>query len=587
MKSLDLEQLTTLISDVSINSIAVLNDEVWYATDEGLIGTESGRVRVTQGRPITAITNGPESIWAGERADPETYFLFLYDVRRPSDYRLYQDVETRLDGRADNRFQDIAAEGHRDHGVFGRVILRKAIGNLVLQGSLEGITPQFSPVGGLNRQDHLRLNLTGTYPISPGIQMRAIHEEGLFDIFEEPTLTISDIIGFDFSPSGTSTNIQVNSTLRQSDSDFTAEGFDRRDYSFSVGIGQSLFSELISLNLNFDRDNINNYRRPLYSSIRSNLSGDLVISPIPSLTLGAGYQRPNTLQFGERHSEHNIDWKINWTKAYPTTVFTIQTAAGYSGNTSIPTENNASRSMSHSGNLSIESNSIRLGSMRLSPGVILNGSATDPFGNAANLNFEGIGSLRFDTLGFDGNINYTKSYLSQKRSDLTRYKDTLGFNIEYLGFADIDPSISFTGGLDTFVHPLLGEKKNGNYSVSFSLAWQSAGPISADLFIARDFLKSDRDESVTYILDQTIWYRLAPGIEPSLGLRFDFQEGVSFGNTVSALNGQIDLGGNFALFQDWNADVKSIFLFTLDGLNERDTSSSYLVEFKIGRDFSL
>ena len=577
----------TLVSDLEINSVAVLGDEVWYSADEGLVGLESGRVRVTQGRPVTAIAAGPDSIWAGERADPETYFLFLYDVKRPSEYRLYQDVETQLDGRAENRFRDIPAEGHRDHGIFGRVILRKAIGNLVLQGSLEGITPQFSPVGGLNRQDHLRMNLTGTYPISPGIQMRAIHEEGLFDIFEEPTLTISDIIGFDFAPSGTSTNIQVNSTIRQSDSDFTSDGFDKRDFSFSVGLGQSLFNELISLNLNFDRDMINNYRRPLYSSIRSNFDTDLVISPLPGLTFGTGYQRPISFQFGERRSEHNIDWRANWTKAYPTTAFTIQTTAGYSGSTSIPTTEDARRSMSHSANLSVESNSVRLGSMRLSPGIILNGSATNPFSSTANLDYEGVGSLRFDTQGFDGNVSFTKSFLTQGRTELTRHKDTMNINLEYLGFADIDPSISFTGGLDTFVHPLLGEKKNGNYSISLSLAWRSAGPISADLFVARDFLKSDRDESVTYILDQTIWYRLAPGIEPSLGLRFDYQEGVSFGNTVSALNGQIDLGGTFSVLGGLQADIKSIFLFTLDSLSERDTNSSYLIEFQIGCDVVL
>jgi len=574
----------SLISDEAVNSIAWYNGEVWYATDQGLAGVVSGRVRVTNGRPIAALAAAVDAVWAGERANAEDMKLFLYRVVRPSDYRLYQDVETRLDGRTANRYQDIPKQGHRDHGVFGRLVLNKRLGDLSLQGSIEGVTPQFSPVGALNRQDHLRLSMSGVYPVAPGVQLRAVHEEGLYGLYDEPTINISDIVNFDLAPSNSSTEISVSSTLRHSDADFETEGFDRQDHLFEISIGQSFLNDLMNVNVGFDRDESENFSRPLYSSRGSELWGQLQVRPLPGLTLGSGYRLPSELRFGQLSQRHRINWSASWSKAFPFIGFTLRTDSNYNGNLSIPIgpTRDDSRSLSHIGSASVGINSVRVGDLRVRPDVSFSGRLVDPLKSTSVVDLSGTANLEFDLSAFDGEVSFTKSYLNQQRNELTTHRDGINLFLRYLGFADIDPSISFTGSINTLIHPLFGHKDDGNYSVATGLTWRSAGPFSADITISRDFRQSGEDQRTILSLVQELRYRVSPQFQPNVRMSFDYVSGLDFGEIVDTLNGSISLGASVQVFEGWSARFSTLVLFGLDSINERENTSSYLFEFDIG-----
>lgn len=576
------------VSDQEVNALGILNGELWYGTDRGLYGVDSGRARVTADRIITAVAGDGDSIWASEVSNDE-YELFVYDVTTPSDFRLYQDVETHLSGRTDNRFRDpLTSEDRSDLGLIGRFVLRKSVGELQLEGTLEGVTPEFSPVGTLNRQDHVRLNFRGSYPIGTSIVMLGTHEEGLFDRNDTPSVNISDAIKFTYAPQGDGPNITLDSTLRKVDRDFEEPGFSQESRSISLNASHSLLEKKLNINLGYTFSDTKDVVRPIYSVTRSELSSNVRYQILPGLTTRAGYRLPIQWRFGQFSGDHDIDWQLNWIRNYPIIDFPLDVTLEYRGSTNLPFSNagQGGSSLTQNGNISFSSSNLRLGDLRLGPQLSFSGGVTDPFGNSTTLLLSGESNLSASLFGFDGDVRYKKSYTSHGRSQLTQYSDTLSARVNYFGFTEIDPTLSFSGNLDTLLHPFFGEKTTGRYNIGLQFYWQSPGPLSADLTLQREFSANENDQLIVYSLFQNLQYAFAPWLTPRLAMNFSYTQGVDFGEAIDMISGDVSINGDVLLKGGLNGRFASVFLFNLDGLSPQDSSTGFVLEFSLGTEFT-
>jgi hypothetical protein len=574
------------VSDKAVRSVGVLTGELWYGTNMGLYGVKSGRVKIAEGQAITALAGAADAIWAGGVAN-ENYQLFLYYVKTPSNVRLYQEVETHLSGRADHRFQDISPDGHTDQGLYGRLLLRKMLGDLHLEGYLEGVTPGFSPVGTLNRQDHITLNLNGVYPITPFLNLRATHQEGVFDRYHSPNLNILDMIEFAFTPDGGGPQIHIDSDLKQIDRDFKQEGFDQKAHSMDMTLQQSLFNNKLSVSLGYTIDDLVDLRRPVYSNSSSTLSGGLSFEIIPGLQLKTGYRLPSMWRYGEFSSQHQLDWQLSWNRTIPLDMLSLTLSSDFHGNARIPSAGGGDSTLTQNAQFTISSTTMTFGDLHFSPRLNFTAGVVDPFGSGSSLQWLGEGSLDGGILGLDGQLRYRRSFTEQQRNQLTHYQDSLSANLNLLDFGQVRPVLTFNGSLDTLLHPLFGRKVSGQYSVSLEMNWQSAGPLSADLLLSRDYKSMDKDQQINYSLQQTLHYEFFPGFTPSLSTEFDYSEGTQSGEPLNELDGQVTLKSDFEPMPGWISTVTSVYLFNLNGVNTKDSRNSFVVEFQFGRDFSM
>ena len=579
-------------------AVAVQENDVWYGASDGLYSLSYGRLVETQGREITALGAAPDAVWAGERAT-EAYQIALFRVGISTDegassltVEAFRQAETRLDGQARGRFVDIPAGEHTDYGWIGRLSLARQIGALQLQGTLESRSPRFTPIGTLNRQDHLQINLSASYPLSPALQLTARHLEGLRDLARAPSQVLSDDIELQFRPEG-GPQINVGYSIERLDRNLQAPGFDRRTQSYTLSALQKLLGDRLSLQLSFRLERAEDPRRPRSSSIQSDLRTQLAFQALPGLDLRLNYRQPLAWQFGRRWGTGQLQWGADWSRSLVLSnlpissgLLPIDLQTTYQGNSQI-TLMRGLGALDQQVNVLIRTAALQLGELSLFPQATLSLSARDLTGRNTTLQWGGDGSIQGAIADFEAQINYKKSLLTQARAQLSRWQDVLRVNVGYRGMPDLRPTLEFSGSLETLLHPFFGRKANGQYQLSLQLAWQRPGPLQADLYLSRQVMATDREKTVAYSLQQSLAVQLRPGWVPRLEFLVDYIQGEQYGQPVERLDGELSLSGNFALIEDWGTTLTLTYLFGLNAINPNASAQSFAFTVRFGRTFSF
>jgi hypothetical protein len=235
----------------------------------------------------------------------------------------------------------------------------------------------------------------------------------------------------------------------------------------------------------------------------------------------------------------------------------------------------------------IRTAALQMGGLSLLPQATLSLSARDLTGRSSTLQWGGEGSIQGTIADFEAQINYKKSLVTQARARLSRWQDVLRVNVGYRGMPELQPTLEFSGSLETLLHPLFGRKANGQYQLSLQLVWQKPGPLQADLYLSRQVMATDREKTVAYSLQQSLAYQLRPGWVPRLEFLVDYMQGEQYGQPVERLDGELSLSGDFALIEDWGTTLTLTYLFGIDAINPNASGQSFAFTVRFGRAFSF
>lgn len=571
-----------------VAAVAVHDGSLWYGTPEGLYELARGLIPETRGRAITAVGVASGALWAGEEATAD-YELRLYEAAiQDSNVRLHAQTETGLDGRAAERFLPIPAAEHTDLGWLGRISLAKDWGPLTLSGALESVSPGFSPVGALERRDQLQLSLGAGYALSPSANLQARHEEGVLGLFGSPKQVIRDGIGLSFAPEG-GPQLDLDYTLERVDRHFAHGGFDELRSSYSLSASEKFLDDRLTLRLGYERMTTEDLDRPLYSSVESTLTGEAAFQALPGLRLHLGYRQPLSWRFGDARGGRALEWGAQWSTSLALGRFPLAVQANYGGSGQLPVGAGAGRSaLDQNAGISARGATVNLGGLVLTPQLNLSLNSGDLLGPTSSLQFGGKGTLEASWRSFEGRLRYERTQLVQEYSRLTRIGNVLNVSLSYLGLTQLRPTFEFSGSLDTFIHPFLGRKTTGQYSLALGAGWQRRGsPLSADLSLRRQVVSGDAERTVSYSLQQSLSYALHPRLTPRLILSADYLQGERRGEEVSELSGELSLEGNFTPIPEWRGTISGTYLFGLDAVYPQRSYGSFALTVNFGRDFAF
>ena len=591
----------------AVQAVALWEGELWAGTEAGLFGAISGLVPETEGRSITALGTGERALWAGEEAD-ESYRLRLFEVAQPQPegedgiesglrVRVYDAREAELDGEAKGRFSDLPAAEHTDLGWVGEISVSKQLGPLTLRGTLRSISPEFTPIGLLNREDRLQLSLGASYALSEALTVRVNHEEGLTDLFRSPTQVLRDSLGLSFRPEGGPT-LDVDYAIDRLDHSFERPGFDIRRRSYTLSLGQTLLDRRLDLGLSAQLAQDEDPRRPGGGFLEGDLQGTARFRAGPDLRLNLALKQPLQLRFGRLFGASQLTWGADWTTAasvreLPLLGMPVQLTfqTGYQGSSRLPVFGSGGRfSLDQSANVQVQAARLQLGEVVLSPQGTFSLRSRDPFSFNSLLELGGDTTLQGQWGLIDGTLSLGRTFSTQGRTGLVRFQDRGQLSLAHRDLRGLRPTLELSGTLETLTHPLFGRIRNGQYQIALQLFWQKLdSPLTADLYLSRQAILTERERTVTYSFQQGIEYQLVPrwGLTPRLDVLLDYIRGERDRQPVEELSGEITLSASFAPIPEWTATVGVSYLFTTDATKPRPPAHSFAVTVQFGRTFQF
>ena len=572
----------------AVQAVDAQDGTLWYGTEAGLFAGDGARIEPARGRSVTAIGHVDGAVWAGERAD-DAFRLELYRVATPDrSVDVLGPSTTGLRGRTENRYRPVPAGEHTDAGWQGRASVSKDLGPLTLSGTLESISPGFSPMGSFGRSDRHRMRLGADYRLSEAVSLNAFHEEGVLGLFAEPYQRIRDGLGVSIE-TGNGPVISLNSTLERVDRRFDAPGFDRRQTVYEASANQGLWDDRVTLRVAYSRTGTDDLRDPSNSTVESRVSTGASVKAPYDINVNIGYEQPLTWRFGQVSGNRTLDWGAKWSNSVSLGRLPLSLQANYSGSGQLAARGRGDIRLNQNVSLNAQGATLRLGSGTVTPNASVSANVSDLLSANRRLQFNGQGTVRGNLGRFESRLHYERQQTFQAYSQLTRTGDSANLSLSYLGLANLKPTLRFSGNLNTFAHPIFGRITNGNYEVAGEAAWQPGGPWSANLTLSRRARSAEREGTglVTYSFTQRLSYTLMPELTPSVTFNAEYRQGTERNRAIDELRGEIDLSAQVTPIPDWSATVTGTYLFGVNAEQAGRDYNSFAISVDFGRDFSF
>ncbi len=168
---------------VPVRSMAIWQDSIWYATQDGVY--QEGEL-VVRG-DFTALGSGLGGLWAGTQAD-QNYNLELWQiVPKP---QKFPQTQTGIDGRDLGRFSDPPAEEHTRLGPTASLVLNKKTEAWELGVALYSRFPGYEEIGSSSRSDSHGLGFTARFLGDPSFSLSLSSRADLANLTTSPTLRL-------------------------------------------------------------------------------------------------------------------------------------------------------------------------------------------------------------------------------------------------------------------------------------------------------------------------------------------------------------------------------------------------------------
>lgn len=520
-----------------VYTVAFVDGSLWYGDENGL-HLLSGE-DVYSHLAVTAIApDGAGGVWAGTRAGHD-YEIEIIHVEAGT-FESYTSAETKIDGRDPGRFTDIPAALHTDRGGIARASFTRELGPFTLSGTFERISPQFTAIGRLGREDKTGWKFDAKADLADDLSLVASHSYYLVDLSSDHpkrTLDNSAALSWEFGPI---LSLTLNHGLV--DDDRGNPGFDSGKLGYGVGLSEKLFSDSLSLALNW-RDCFT--WKTASDVVRRDTSLDLNASLKASqdLTLSGSFSRP--VSFTEKRTgNESLTGNLNWSHRFPFGTL----ATNYGITIDRPLGNDTFRGK-QDGKLNLRAVKFAIGDLSLRPVL------TATFQKKEGILTVGAGGTL--TLGYSGftattNYNHELAGLWEPREQVS---DRLTLRLSYSGIPDLRPSITYTWNRSAVIYQGV-PKQTVNQSLIGKLSYRPPHGMSDELSFSLRTSERKGESSLTGNLTNTFIYPMSERISARIVLDGRY----SGAGAQPQLNLSLRGGTDFTLSDTWSTSFSASYM---------------------------
>jgi len=589
--------LTGPPTPAAINSLAVTADgTLWYGTDEGLYraGSESPLIRAE----ITALAPaGDGGLWVGPEATSE-YELPLWRVSLKPRFQIqsYPQRETHLSGRDEHRFGDIPAKEHTDRGWVGTLTITQKLGKLKLIGTLQRLSPEFTPLGGKGEgrhgQDVKRWSLRGEWALAPGLRLSAEHEarlEGAELARLEPSSRRRSYLERDVLELGWS-GLKLDYALERIDDRGQGDGFDRARGDLTLALNGSL-GERLGLSLSYERLDSFDLKRAKLGRPRSSqeheLTGELRFRLLPELELSLSYSRPwKVIRYGTRKRSwgtEGLGFAADWSGSFPWG--SLEVSYSRDARRRLPAAERAQVELTDRGQVELRLEGLQVGTARLYPRGTVSFERKGP-----QLELAGEGSLRGELGQLNSQLGCKLTATLDERTRRGELVGNLSLRVGYEGLKEelgLSPALSLQGTIKLLSHPIYGRRAQGNWTAGASLTWTPTEELSSSLTLSRTRVKNDRENTTSWSVRglATLKPAALPELSLSLEATASYLVGQQRKEPQNVLKGELVLKSSYELRGNWEATGLVGYLLNVDNLEREGTYQSLYLSAQLGTSF--
>ena len=541
------------VADLKVQALAVQGAELWYGTEIGLFRLGSD-LPVVQEYSITAIEKNArsEQLWVGPRATP-AFEMPLWEIDSSNLVKARSQAETRLNGRDEFRFEDIAPQKNTDHGWLAQLSAQYKLGSLELKALLEGITPEFLAIGQESRQDAHRLTLSAAWPVSPALSLSGNHVMSLVGGWR--TFVMTDTVRATWKPWADGPQLTSTLALELTDRDLQdrSVGFDTTKVTLNLKGDHKLapvgFLPLVQeITLGGTYDGLLTLARLGRSALDSKVGLTVGVAMTPSLKLRGSLTLGDRRVFGVQQLPGDSDlgytlggdWQNTFGFGQLTTTYT-QTTRLRAGRGSF--DENAS--------VNLRFSDLTLVGIKLSPTLALSGRRATSIGGTTpsgtlTLTAEGRTLFSYDTLS--GSLSTRHTLSSDVRSLRDSLKHEFSGSLAWALSPQLQPRFELGLTLETLTHPTLGSKQTVRPRARLSLDWappNSMWKTGVDLFWQMTL--SERERTNTFELGGRASWDPLDELSLSFEARASLDLGLRDKRSVNAATWEMSVQGEYDL----------------------------------------
>ena len=519
-----------IVFGTPVYSVAIVNGTLWYGDEAGLHSL-TGDTPYTGGAVTAVSSDGEGGVWAGTRAG-EGYVLEVVHAAGGTVAR-YPTAVTRIDGRDPGRFRDIPAADHTARGGIVRADFNRALGPFTLTGAFETVSPEFTAIGRLGREDRTGWSLELDGDPADGLSLSAAHSYYLLDLSSDHpkrTLDNSVSLSWEFGPT-----LSLGARHRLVDDDPDAAGFDSGKFSYQIDLSEKLFSDALSLSLGWndgftwDGDTTRRDTR---------LTANGTAKPLPGLTLAVTFSRPVGFSPERRSERESLSGSVDWSGKV------VLGTVSFSYKVGLDRGAGPFR-VTHDGKLTTRVAKLKLGGLSALPVLTATFSEKDGV-----ITLGGGGSL---TLGYSGmsttvNYNHELSGLGLEREQTS---DRITLRLSYSGIKDLRPSITYTWNRSAVIYKGI-TKASLNQSLIGKLSYRPTGGWSDELSFSVRGSSGKGRTSLTGNLTNTLLYPIADALSARLVL-----DGRYSGE--GRLDGSLRGGVDWTISATWSSSLSATY----------------------------
>lgn len=540
------------IEDLRVHALAVQGTELWYGTEIGLFRLGSD-APVVHEYAITALEKNPrpEQLWVGPQASA-LFEMPLWEIDAAGLVKSRSQAETRLNGRDEFRFEDIAPDKNTDHGWLAQLSAQYKLGSLEIKALLEGITPEFLAIGQESRQDAQRLTLSAIWPVSPVLSLSGDHVMSIAGGWR--TFVMTDTVRASWKPWADGPQLTSALALELTDRDLQdrAVGFDTTKVTLTLkgdhklaSVGVLPFVQEITLGGTYD--GLLTLARLGRSVLDSKVGLTLGVAMTPSLKLRGSLTLGDRWTFGTQHLPSDFDLGYTLGGDWQSSVNFGQLTTSYAQTTRL----RAGRgSFDENASLNIRFNEFTLAGVKLTPTLALSGrrslsiGGTTPSGTLT-LTAEGRTLFSWETLS--GSLSTRHTLSSDLRSSRDSLKHEITSSVAWALSPQLQPRVELGLTLETLTHPTLGSKQTVRPRARLSLDWSPAAlwKTGADLFWQMTL--SERERTNTFEVGGRASWDPLDALSLSLDTRASLDLGIRDQKPINAATWEMSVQGEYEL----------------------------------------
>lgn len=500
----DLEE-KLIIDDPGVISVSVVEDSIWYGTDDGFSKVDSSRSYGT--REVTALLAGEGVVWAGSKgvSDQGEYDLIVYSLAES--LNKFGTDQTLIPGEDENRFTNIDPGRHTDRGVSVEGDLEKTFQfwsrEFFFTTGVGYIQPTYSEIGRFEKRDNLFAEFAAGGEIVDGLDLELSQDYSISSLTESDTGSLVSNTGLSLSWSGwvkTDANFYVRTQAEKS-----------RSIGLNLTGKRSFFEDKLSITLGLSGLEKSDLGAET-SDLSASLSSSLRTSPFKGLTAELSYSYPVTAEPFVVEESEKLDWNLSLSQEIPL-------ISDYQFNVQL-NDNGGARNLITEGDLGLTNKAqltVDLGGLDWDV-ITLTPVSTVIWDHNKSFQVKGEISGNFSLAELNSRVSVSRKLVLPTDSKLVKFVDNLSGRISY-PFGEITPRLKYGISGTSLNHPTYGSKNEYSGNLSLSASWRPISSLKNEFSLGMNY--SD-NKGFSFNLSDTLNWQAIDNLTPKLDVEAEY-----------------------------------------------------------------